>query len=84
MSEINLIEIETRFVSVPVGSWGLDIGLLWEQNLYGFLEAMRPYLVEAMHITDEQYIKNTTAFQNEIQNVKAFNNICIAWGRIPL
>ncbi|KAI7866560.1 uncharacterized protein EV154DRAFT_154289 [Mucor mucedo] len=84
LAEIGLIEIETRFVSVPVGSWGLDIGLLWEENLNSFLEAMRPYLVEAMQVTDEQYKKDRAAFQNELQNVKAFNNICIAWGRIPL
>lgn len=84
LAEIDLIEIETRFVSVPVGSWGLDIGLLWEENLNGFLEALRPYLVDTMQVTDEQYKKDRAAFQTEIQNVKAFNNICIAWGRIPV
>lgn len=84
MAEIGLIEIETRFVSVPVGSWGLDIGLLWEENLNSFLETVRPYLLETMQITDEQFKKDRAVFQNELKNVKAFNNICVAWGRIPL
>lgn len=85
LTEIGLIEIETRFVSVPVGSWGLDIGNLWEQNVEAFLEAARPFLVDLLKVTDNQFRKDRKRLKEEWRNgkVKPFNNIHVAWGRIP-
>jgi hypothetical protein len=85
LTEIDLIEIKTRFVSVPIGSWGLDIGNLWEQNFDAFLEAARPLLVEMMQTTNQQYKKDFKKLKEELKSgqVKAFNNIHIAYGRIP-
>lgn len=83
MTELDLDEITTRFVSVPIGSWGLDIGNLWQQNFDAFLESARPFLVEIMQLDNQQYKKNCKAMKQELKDekVKAFNNVYISYGR---
>jgi len=71
-------------VSLPVGSWGLDIGHLWEQNFDAFFESARPFLVEKMQITNATYQANTKKLKEELKSgeFKAFNNIYLVYGRV--
>lgn len=84
LAEAGLENIESRFVTIPVGSWGLDIGVLWEQNLLGFLESFKPFLSELMEVTEEEYDEQRKGLTQELQdkNIKPFNNIFIAWGKL--
>ncbi|GAA5812964.1 hypothetical protein MFLAVUS_006426 [Mucor flavus] len=84
LADAGLENIESRFVTIPVGSWGLDIGVLWEYNLIGFLDSFKPFLSELMEVTEEEYEEQQKALTDELQdeNIKPFNNIFIAWGKV--
>lgn len=84
LADAGLENIESRFVTIPVGSWGLDIGVLWEYNLVRFLESFKPFLSELMEVTEEEYEEQQKALTDELQdeNIKPFNNIFIAWGKV--
>lgn len=85
LREIGLVDIETRFVTIPLGPWGLDIGNLWEQNLDAFLESGQPFLTDLLQISDTEYKKQRKILKNDFVggHVKPFNNAYIAWGRVP-
>ncbi|KAL0074512.1 hypothetical protein F4703DRAFT_1744957 [Phycomyces blakesleeanus] len=83
LTEAGLSEVETKFVSIPNGSWGLDIGLLWEENWLAFTCSVAPYLLEVTNTTweDLEELQNLPA--DERLNLKAFNNAYCCWGRKP-
>lgn len=84
LSDLDLEDITVRYVSVPVGSWGLDIGHLWEQNFDAFLESARPFLVDKMQISNAVYKANSKKLKDELKSgqFKAFNNIYVVYGRV--
>ncbi|KAL9548242.1 hypothetical protein MBANPS3_005769 [Mucor bainieri] len=84
VTDLDLEDITVKYVSVPVGSWGLDIGHLWEQNFDAFLESARPFLVDKMQISNATYQANTKKLKEELKSgeFKAFNNIYVVYGRV--
>ncbi|ORY98921.1 hypothetical protein BCR43DRAFT_488413 [Syncephalastrum racemosum] len=84
--ETGWVDIESRHVSIPLGNWGLDIGILWQQNLEAFVQAVRPGMSEAMDISFSQYKEMWSAISEELErdDCKAFSNVHAAWARKPV
>jgi hypothetical protein len=78
---LDLEQVTSRFVSIPLGQWGLDIGNLWEQNIDAFLESARPFLIDIMHISSDDYKLGRQKLKEELKSTKAFSNIHVAYGR---
>lgn len=83
LSDAGLLDIQTKFVSVPIGSWGLDIGNLWRQNYELFFESAQSILVELMEMSHSEYKRKVDAMMDELNEYKPFSNIHLVWGRVP-
>ncbi|KAG0742856.1 hypothetical protein G6F57_010436 [Rhizopus arrhizus] len=83
LSAAGLLDIQTKFVSVPIGSWGLDIGNLWRQNYELFFESAQSILVELMGMSHSEYKRKVDAMMDELNEYKPFSNIRLVWGRVP-
>ncbi|KAI8380137.1 hypothetical protein BD560DRAFT_388680 [Blakeslea trispora] len=83
LRNVDLENVTVKFVSIPIGPWGLDIGNLWKQNVYAFLESAATFLVHIMGITNSEYKERTRTFMEELDTgrYKAFSNIYVAYGR---
>jgi hypothetical protein len=81
LTDLGLEEVTSRFVSIPLGQWGLDIGNLWEQNVDAFLESARPFLIDIMHISSAEYKLGRQQLKEELKTYKPFSNIYVAYGR---
>ncbi|KAG1441582.1 hypothetical protein G6F56_011413 [Rhizopus delemar] len=83
LKNIGLVDVQSKFVSVPLGSWGLDIGSLWKENYDLFFSSAKPYLTEILNISSRDYKKHVHAFMEELDEYRPFSNIHLVWGRIP-
>lgn len=83
LSNIGLVDIQCKFVSIPVGSWGLDIGHLWKENYEAFFESAKPFLIEMMDISSREYKKQMRIVMEELDEYKTFTNVYLIWGRVP-
>lgn len=81
LTELGLEEVTSRFVSIPLGQWGLDIGNLWEQNIDAFLESARPFFADIMQISSTDYKLGRQKLKEELKSRKAFNNVYVVYGR---
>ncbi|KAI8053161.1 uncharacterized protein B0P05DRAFT_561826 [Gilbertella persicaria] len=83
LNNLDLEDVTVKFVSIPIGSWGLDIGNLWGQNFYAFLESAGTFLVDLMQMTNAEYKKGTQGLREELESgeYKAFSNVYVAYGR---
>ncbi|KAI9012678.1 hypothetical protein CLU79DRAFT_401163 [Phycomyces nitens] len=84
LTEAGLAEVETKLVSIPKGSWGLDIGLLWEENWLAFTCSVAPYLLEMTGTTWEDLEELQYIPPEEVAKLKSFNNAYCCWGRKPM
>lgn len=85
LTESGWVDVQSRLVSIPLGSWGLDIGNLWQQNLEAFVQAVRPGVMEALGISFKEYREMWSAISDELEEAdcKAFSNVHAAWARKP-
>ncbi|KAI8973877.1 hypothetical protein BDB01DRAFT_854142 [Pilobolus umbonatus] len=82
LTEAGLANVRSQFISVPIGPWGLDIGVLWKQNVESFIDAAKPFLLEAMNINAVEFRLRCKQFMDELNDCcKAFNNIYVVWGQ---
>jgi hypothetical protein len=81
---VGLIDVSSTLVSIPIGSWGLDLGELWKKNLEMFVESSSPLLSQVMGITVEAYKEHWANSMKESQKNKPFSNLHAAYGRKPL
>jgi hypothetical protein len=77
------VNIEKKKVSMPFGRWGLDIGILWQQNLEAFIEASAPVFSSALGISAAECISMWQEYKDELDHVKAFANVYAVWGQKP-
>ncbi|KAL0080139.1 hypothetical protein F4703DRAFT_1872822 [Phycomyces blakesleeanus] len=78
------IDIGTRYVSIPIGSWGFEIGTLWKQNLASLVESLKPSILPGIECTEAEWdLEWKTALQKMEDEMK-FTNIHVAWARKPL
>jgi hypothetical protein len=83
LTEAGLERVTTRFVSVPIGDWGLDIGVLWEQNFFTFLESAMPFLLNITNYSEAEYRAKKNLMKEEFKHYKSFMNIYVIWGYVP-
>ncbi|KAI9246348.1 hypothetical protein BY458DRAFT_527978 [Sporodiniella umbellata] len=83
LKSIGLVDIQSEFVSIPLGSWGLDIGCLWKENYDSFFKSAKPYLSDITGVSSKEFKSNMRIFEEELDEYKPFNNIHLVWGRIP-
>ncbi|KAI7866902.1 S-adenosyl-L-methionine-dependent methyltransferase [Spinellus fusiger] len=79
-----LESIESRYVSIPIGSWGLEIGTLWQQNVLALIDSLKPRLISDLKCSDEAW---SNAWRDAIKIMteeKVFSNIHACWGRKPV
>ncbi|CEI90721.1 hypothetical protein RMCBS344292_05036 [Rhizopus microsporus] len=81
--DLGLVDVQSKFVSIPLGSWGLDLGNLWKQNFESFFDSAKPFLTELMEISGREYKRKVQAMLDEFNEYKPFSNIYLAWGRVP-
>jgi hypothetical protein len=79
--EHGLVNVERKKISMPLGAWGLDIGVLWQQNLEAFIEASAPALGLAMGISAAECKILWKGYKDELDHVKAFTNVHAVWGQ---
>ncbi|KAI8076869.1 uncharacterized protein BX664DRAFT_344142 [Halteromyces radiatus] len=84
LEENGLVNVKKKKISMPFGPWGLDIGVLWQQNLEAFIEASAPALGQALGISSEECKAMWQDFKDELVHVKAFTNVYAVWGQKPL
>ncbi|ORZ25748.1 hypothetical protein BCR42DRAFT_14064 [Absidia repens] len=83
LMENGLVNVTKKKISIPFGPWGLDIGVLWQQNLEAFIEASAPALGLALGISAAEYIAGWQEYKDELKYVKAFANVYAVWGSKP-
>lgn len=80
LKNAGLIDVSAKLVSIPLGSWGLDLGSLWKHNMEMFAESTSPLLSKLMGISDTEYRSRWRDLLQEVQDKRAFSNIHAAWG----
>ncbi|KAI8985323.1 S-adenosyl-L-methionine-dependent methyltransferase [Pilobolus umbonatus] len=83
LKALGLTEVDSTYVSIPLGSWGLDLGVLWKNNMEMFLDATGPLLSKIAGIPQKEY-KQRWREMLDTQGLKPFNNIHCAWGKKPI
>lgn len=76
-----LIDVSSKFVSLPVGPWGSDLGVLWKHNLESFADSTAPLLSRAIGLSPSAYRRRWHELLEEVKERKAFSNMHAAWGR---
>ncbi|KAL9543450.1 hypothetical protein MBANPS3_008109 [Mucor bainieri] len=84
LKTVGLIDVSSKLVSIPLGSWGLDLGELWKQNMEKFADSTAPLLSKLAGISVNEYRRQWHNLIDEVRDKKAFSNIHAAWGRKPL
>ncbi|KAG0173175.1 hypothetical protein DFQ28_010848 [Apophysomyces sp. BC1034] len=77
-------EVNSKYVSMPIGDWGLELGSLWQHNVEELIKSLQPQLSPILCYKSDQWdsVWEDAICQMNVQ--KAFNNIHAAWGRKPL
>ncbi|ORZ11904.1 hypothetical protein BCR42DRAFT_332456 [Absidia repens] len=83
LEEYGLVNVEKKKISMPLGPWGLDIGVLWQQNLESFIEASAPALGMALGISAAECKVLWQGYKDELNFVKAFTNVYAVTGQKP-
>ncbi|CAO0795362.1 unnamed protein product [Mucor circinelloides] len=84
LKTVGLIEVSSKLVSIPLGSWGLDLGELWKQNMENFADSTSPLLSKLVGVSVNEYRNQWHSLIHEVRDKKAFSNMHAAWGRKPL
>lgn len=84
LKSIGLIDVSCKLVSIPLGSWGLDLGSLWKHNLEMFADSSSPLLSKLVGVSVSEYRRQWRDMFEEVKDQKPFSNIHAAWGRKPL
>ncbi|CAO3615454.1 unnamed protein product [Cunninghamella blakesleeana] len=79
-----LTNVVKKQVSLPFGSWGLDIGILWQQNLEAFIAASAPAFAMALGVTPNECKEMWNGYKSELDHVKAFTNVYAVYAQVPL
>ncbi|KAL0095625.1 hypothetical protein F4703DRAFT_1729062 [Phycomyces blakesleeanus] len=77
-------DIKTTMVSVPVGAWGLDIGLLWQHNVDAFIQASMPLMVNVLQMSPSEFKRRWRETCDEVNDSKTFTNIHCGWAQKPV
>ncbi|KAI8346741.1 hypothetical protein BD560DRAFT_338656 [Blakeslea trispora] len=83
LKAIGAVEISSKLVSIPYGSWGLDLGILWKNNMESFAESTAPLFSKILGCTAAEYIARWRVLREEADKEKCFTNFHAAWGRKP-
>jgi SAM-dependent methyltransferase len=81
LKAVGLVDVSSRLVSIPLGSWGQDLGVLWEQNVHNFSDSAAPVLSRLVGVSVSTYRRNWREMLEEVKDRKAFSNMHAAWGR---
>lgn len=81
---IGLTDVSSKLVSIPLGSWGLDLGELWKKNLEMFIDATSPLMSQVVGLSVAEYKEQWNNSMTESQANKPFSNLHAAYGRKPL
>jgi hypothetical protein len=81
LKAVGLIDVSSKLVSIPLGSWGLDLGNLWKHNMEMFVEATCPLLSKLAGVSPTEYKAQWRDMFEEVKDQKPFSNIHAAWGR---
>lgn len=84
LKAVGLIDVQSKLVSIPLGSWGLDLGNLWKHNMDMFVDSSCPLLSKLAGVTAEEYRAQWYGMFDEVKGQKPFSNMHAAWGRKPL
>ncbi|ORX50123.1 hypothetical protein DM01DRAFT_1337793 [Hesseltinella vesiculosa] len=79
-----MCQVTKKQISLPFGAWGLDIGMLWQQNLEAFSVTSAPAIAMALGATPQQCLRMWERFRAELDHVKAFTNVYAVWAQKPL
>lgn len=83
MKIAGLAEVSSKFVSIPLGSWGLDLGELWKKNYEMFVDSTSPLLSKLVGKTQEEYKAQWETFLLESKDQRPFSNMYATCGRKP-
>jgi hypothetical protein len=78
-----LIDVGSKLVSIPLGSWGLDLGNLWKHNMEMFVDSTCPLLSKLAGVTEKEYRNQWYGMFKEVHGQKPFTNMHAAYGRKP-
>ena len=84
LKAVGMIDVSSNFVSIPFGSWGLDLGNLWKHNMEMFVDSTCPLLSKLAGVTAKEYRAQWYGMFEEVKGQKPFSNIHAAWGRKSL
>ncbi|KAI9281021.1 hypothetical protein BY458DRAFT_499343 [Sporodiniella umbellata] len=84
LQALGLEDIRPQSVSIPLGEWGMDLGMLWKNNLESFADSVEPFMCQLLNLTNEQYKEKWRIYFEEGKETKPFSNVYVAWGRKPL
>ncbi|KAG0181377.1 hypothetical protein DFQ28_000789 [Apophysomyces sp. BC1034] len=83
LNTAGLEDVEERFVSIPIGCWGLDIGVLWKENFEEFVSAAQPFLANNLSVSASVSKQRWRETAEELKTTKTFSNVHVAWARKP-
>lgn len=83
MKIAGLVDVSSKLVSIPLGSWGLDLGELWKKNYEMFVASTSPLLSKLVGKTDAEYKQQWETFLLESEHQRPFSNLYACYGRKP-
>ncbi|RCH80544.1 hypothetical protein CU098_006693 [Rhizopus stolonifer] len=83
LKAMGMADVSSKLVSIPFGSWGLDLGVLWKNNIESFAESTAPLFSKLVGCTPAEYRQKWRTLIEEAKDRKAFSNIHAAWARKP-
>ncbi|CEI89233.1 hypothetical protein RMCBS344292_03599 [Rhizopus microsporus] len=84
LKALNLEDVNCKSVSIPLGEWGLDLGVLWKHNLESFAESTSPVLSQMLNISVTEYKERWRDYFEEVKETKSFTNVYSVWAKVPL
>ncbi|ORE20377.1 hypothetical protein BCV71DRAFT_85580 [Rhizopus microsporus] len=84
LKALNLEDVNCKSVSIPLGEWGLDLGVLWKHNLEAFAESTSPVLSQMLNISVTEYKERWRDYFEEVKETKSFTNVYSVWAKVPL
>ncbi|KAL1917315.1 uncharacterized protein VTP21DRAFT_4971 [Calcarisporiella thermophila] len=83
LAEAGLTNIMSTFASVPVGSWGGELGTLWQENFIALNKSCRPWMNMVFGLRGREYRQLIQKLVAEFDLYKTYINLYVAAGQRP-
>jgi hypothetical protein len=81
MHEAGLINITKQPVTLPIGSWGGQVGELFAEDLRLANGSLQPLFTAVFNVSKEEVEKNTALMLEEFKSYQAYGTVYVYTGQ---